>query len=163
MIHYSSASNFLTSTFVYAISTTVNGQVDSRLLPDSFAKGIHFSWRQDGRVVEIQITNPKDKWVLQQLAIEVTYPSVAAIKAAPPLSSTKKSNTAGTRSLMEGIDAVLSEERPEKHLVTIELQPGKTNSSHLELTFDRKISNASLIEVRGREQSRFERLWNSVR
>ncbi len=157
------ASNFLTITFVYAISTTVYGQVDSRLLPASFAKGIHFSWRQDGRVVEIQITNPKDKWVVQQLAIEVKYPTVAPVKVAPPLSDTKKSSTTGARSLIDAIDEVLREELPEKHTVIIELQPGKSSSSHLELTFDRKITSASLVEVRGREQSRIERLWNSVR
>jgi hypothetical protein len=157
------ASKFLAIAFVCAASTTLYGQVESRLLPDSFTKGINFSWRQDGRVVEIQITNPKDKWVLQQLAIEVKYPPVAPVKVAPPLSDTKKSGTTGARSLIDALDEVLREELPEKHTVSIELQPGKSSSSHLELTFDRKITSASLVEIRGREQSRFERLWNSVR
>src|SRR5438067_10458374 len=65
----------------------------TRLLGASFAKTIAFAWRQDGRVVEIDLKNPKDKWVLQQLASRAYFPVEPSPSSTPPPGSSKKSDT----------------------------------------------------------------------
>ena len=32
---------------------------EERLLPDSFTQSIKIEWRQDGRVIDIDVTNPR--------------------------------------------------------------------------------------------------------
>jgi hypothetical protein len=139
-----------------------HAQDGSRLLPESFAKTVAFSWRQDGRVVDVQITNPKTVWVLQQLQVEVRYPPVPPPKAAPPVAAANKPSSAASYNF-EAIDEYLNQVPPQLFLVNVEVQPGQMAGSHIELKTDAKILSASLVEVRGREVSRLERMWNSLK
>ena len=140
-----------------SVASADNG---TRLLPESFAKTVGFSWRQDGRVIEIQIANPKDKWFLQHLAIQAQFAVSRPIVSTPMTSAaTKKPVPASSPgpSLSEFLDYL-----PESHAVSVEIQPGKNSSAHLELTSNRKVTELTLVEVRGREQSGLERLKSSL-
>jgi hypothetical protein len=50
---------------VLAFSVSVHAQnAGSQLLPDSFTRSIGIKWEQDGRVVNIDLGNPKGDFVL---------------------------------------------------------------------------------------------------
>ena len=143
-------------TIVVAVAQEIN-----RLLPESFVKTVGVAWHQDGRVVEVTLSNPKDKWVLQRLLFQVVYqPEVKA--PAPLLAPSRGGSTPPTTgaSLGQYLDSL--PEPPESHVVEIEIQPGKQLPSHLELKSNRTVVSLSLLEIRGREQSRLERVRGSL-
>lgn len=156
------ASRIFAVPFIFFAAVSAYGQDGIRLLPASFTASIDFKWHQDGRVVDIQVINPKDKWVLQRLVIEVTFEPDPSVKNRQDQVSIEKQR-ATKLTLAEATDIVLSQESPQNYSVNVEAQPGQSSSAHFELALGRKISSAVLIEVRGREQSRFERVWNLVR
>lgn len=105
----------------------------SRLLPESFTRSIKFSWSQDGRVLDIELLNPKEKWVITDLLVEVYFPVEGRFQPDPVF-----------------------------HTVILELQPGKSTTAHLELSSNTKASGLALLETRGHEQTRIERVKNAI-
>ena len=129
----------------------------NRLLPESFVKTVGVEWRQDGRVVELTLSNPKEKWVLQRLLFQVVYQPEAKLPTAASAPSRKGVPTSPTaKSLFDYLDDL--PELPESHPIEIEIQPGKQLPTNLELRSNRTVVSVSLVEVRGREQSRLERI-----
>ena len=57
---------------------------EDRLLPESFTRSIGLQWKQDGRVIDITLTNPKDKWLITEGTFVVEHPPVTS---QPPPSS----------------------------------------------------------------------------
>ena len=135
-------------------------QEDSRLLPDSFVKTVGFAWQQDGRAVEIQVTNPRGKWVLLRLVIYARFEDGTTSKNS--LSRTDAKSKMATSSGILALEQYLNQlpEVPEVYPVTMELQPGKEIACHLEMQTNRRIISLSLVEIRGREKTRFEHARN---
>lgn len=136
----------------------------NRLLPDSFTRSIKFSWRQDGRVVDIEIWNPKEKWVITQLLFEVHFPQPSDKPNGPEVRS-------NGRTLFRPLtDAELCARGwpakvpcgPVSRSVKVEIQPGKSGANHLELEPNFNASGLLLLEARGREQTRIERVKNAI-
>lgn len=148
---------------VLLYATTFSGQAQdgSRLLPDSFVEIVGFSWKQDGRAVDLKIVNPKAKWVLQRLAVEVKYESAGPKSTDKTLSTQKADRASGAASppsrssLEEFLDQL--PEQPEIYPFMVEVLPGMSLSTHLELKSRRKVSSIRVLEIRGREQSLIER------
>ena len=150
--------------FSIIITTTLSsvaiGQDDvTRLLPASFTAKIPFSWHQDGRVIEIEIENPKDKWVLQRLAFYAYFPTEPSkVKSSSKVPGKKDKITA----LEEYLDQ-LDQNQPEVHGLDVNIQPRHRTSIHLEMRDQRKVVKLEITETRGREQTRTEKLWNLIR
>src|SRR5438132_9819353 len=63
-----------------AWSQAASAQV-SRLLPESVTRTIALSWKQDGRVAELQVANPSGAIVLESIDLEVAYEPVPPLPA----------------------------------------------------------------------------------
>jgi len=158
--------SFVLSLFAVTVSFA---QVDGeRLLPASVTREVATSWKQDGRVLEIEISNPKTSPVLTSLSFDLQYEPLPprAFTAAPPpsKSSIKRSDTISNPKL--DLDAgmrYLSEIEAKAHeSIKVAIQPGSKLKTQIELKQDRTLITFVLREARGRDQTAFERLKSSV-
>lgn len=143
-----------------ATSQSVKAQDEStRLLPASFAKAIKIEWRQDGEAVDIDVTNPKDKWVLQELEIEIRYPSKPEPKIAQPTKKPKKSNNASSVLDFEAGERFLYF-LPEQYTKLIKLNAlaGQISQVNIEARKGEKIAEIVIISARGRSHTMLEKL-----
>jgi len=148
-----------------AFSVGVFAQIASdRLLPESVASRLTLQWKQDGRVAEIEITNPKQSPVLTSLILNLQYEELPPSPLAPAVPQRR---TQGVK-VPPNSDQVLDLEAFEKTLAKLEamasdhvkiiIQPGSKLRTQIELKPDRRLLNLTLREARGRDQTTIERL-----
>ncbi|MBE0550151.1 MAG: hypothetical protein IH627_21330 [Rubrivivax sp.] len=134
----------------------------TRLLPQSHANSVAIQWKQDGRVIDLTITNPPGNWVISLVALEVRFKPIKL-----PLTGTLKRDKTGQMVLTPPdpkapAEEYWTEQEPEKPVLRVEIQPGKSAVSNFELKFSTDVSSVVVQEVRGREQSTFERLRSKI-
>jgi hypothetical protein len=138
--------------------------VGERLLPASVTREVTIRWKQDGRVAEIEISNPKQSPVLTVLVLDLQYEALpprplpaAPLRSTPP---PKKPGGSATTTLdLEAGERYLAEiEAKTTVQLKVAVQPGVTEKSQVELKPDRKLIGLTLREARGRDQTSVERL-----
>jgi len=121
-------------------------------------------WKQDGRVIELSLQNPKDKWVITEGTFIVEY-STTTIPPAASAQSEKhktKKRTDGTRVIT--LDELLTnpqyfpQRQPETYKLKLDLLPNRTVMTHIELESADTVSKVKLNETRGREPTKLEQL-----
>ena len=149
---------FLTAALLTAMLDAF-AQEGVRLLPASFTKAIQFTWRQDGRVVELELSNPQREWVLQHATFVARFPLKPQEPATASTAKPKGGRTPIEQDPFAAYDAKYGREiSPEDYRLDLDLQPGRKAALHIELKSDRKVLSIELLEVRGREQTYFERI-----
>ena len=154
-------------TYAFVTSACV-AQVESRLLPASYTEKLSISWTQDGRVVDVKLTNPGPTWVVEELVLKVSYPLVIynekeykKFKDTPPAIS-----NAGTGKL-SAIDwksgPISLQLEPTNHSIKVVIQPGKSADTNFDLPPDIKLVSVAIKEARGREPSIWEKLTGKLR
>lgn len=75
-----------------AVSASIAlAQDATRLLPGSYKEKVTTVWRQDERVLEVELTNP-GPWLLQELVLEVQFEVIRSPRTfSPPTPSNKAS------------------------------------------------------------------------
>lgn len=139
----------------------------NRLLPESFTRTLTTEWSRDGRVIDIKITNPKAKWVVEELTFEISYKPIPTTvdtgfsidkdsKIRPPLQKSKKEKQ--TLNLEAALRFIQSYPTTVSNKVTI--QPGTSGATHIEMKSDQTVEllDVMVTESRGREQTTFERI-----
>ena len=139
----------------------------NRLLPESFTRTLETKWTRDGRVIDIQIVNPKTKWVVEELVFEISYKPIPTTadpgfsidkdgKIRPPLPKSQKDK--------QTFNWEAAERFIKFHPTTVNnkltIQPGAMGTTHIEMKSDPalEILDVRLTESRGREQTTFERI-----
>jgi hypothetical protein len=141
---------------------------EDRLLSESFTRSIGLQWKQDGRVIDVTLTNPKDKWLITEGKFVVEYPAVASEAPASSPSRSARSKPApkpGGRLTMDDLIAQGYKYVGEPPIYTLNLHvlPGRTATVHIELRDSTPASGLKLEEARGREPSMLEKLKSAVR
>ena len=148
-------------------------QTEVRLLPQSFTESLSISWKRDGRVIDASVSNPKSKWVVEEVVIEVSYKSVKTAgdpgftmdKTGKITPSKPKTKTKNGESVID-FNALMTsfQYNPTTTNNKVIIQPGATSSTHIELKADQanEVDNVRILEARGREQTTFERMRNFV-
>lgn len=141
-----------------ATSQSAKAQDEStRLLPASFANAIQIEWRQDGEAVDIDVLNPKDKWVLQELEIEIRYTSKQVPKITQPTKKQKKSSNSNSALTFElGEDFIFF--LPDTKRLKINAIAGQIAQVNIEARKGEKISEIVIISARGRSHTMLEKL-----
>ncbi len=94
------------------------------------------NWKQDGRVIDIDLSIPKGEYVVVQLDfLSYDYEPCGIL-----LAKTGHCN-----------------EDPERHRLNVQIQPGTTTSLHLETRSRDGAYKVVLDGIRGREMTAFER------
>ncbi len=149
------------------LSLAISGlaQVTSdRLLPESVARQVTIDWKQDGRVAQLDITNPKTFPVLTLLVIDLQYEALPP-RPLPPAPAQRqslkgKARTGQTPELdLEALERFMAElEAKASEQLTVVIQPGTNIKPQIELKPNRRLLGLTLREARGRDQTTFERL-----
>jgi hypothetical protein len=105
---------------------------EDRLLPEAFAKTIEITFQQDGRAVDIFVTNPKDKWVVTAISVTIVYKPIAHI----PHSAYSD-----------------FQQDPDYRSWPLHVLPGKMERIYLELGGGEALASVVLVEARGRESN----------
>lgn len=139
-----------------------------RLLPESFTRAVQFDWRQDGRVVEISLRNPKDKWLITE-ATFTAHPQGAVAPAVVSKADGKRQPKNGALGqptlddlLASGVRYATATE-PSTKVLKVHVMPAEVASTHVELDTSAPILALTLDETRGREPTAFERVRTTVR
>lgn len=162
----------LSATILLLVTTAAHSQGTNRLLPDSFARSLTSTWKRDGRVVDIQVTNPKDKWVVETLTFEISYKPIPTTgdpgfsvnkdgRIGPPIPKSKKSKEMLDWEAGERFIQLLPTSASSK----VTIQPGATVGTHIELKPSQtgEVSELKITEARGREQTTLERIKSYVK
>ena len=128
-----------------------------RILPASFAQAIQYEWSQDGEAVEIAITNPKDRWVVTTLQIEVHFP----VPPDEPFQPVTNGSIISGKRIIDFQPSPTPQPLPEQYVLKLELQPGRTAHTNIELKNKSKIAKLTVVRARGRAQTQLERLRNA--
>jgi hypothetical protein len=143
-------------------------QIDTRLLPASYTEKLNISWTQDGRVVDIKVTNPGSTWVIEELLLQVSYPLVIynekeykKFKEAPP--SPQKAATGKAAAIDWKAGPISSQQSPTDHPIKVVIQPGKSADANFDLPPDIKLESITIQEARGREPTTWEKLSRKLR
>lgn len=133
-----------------------------RLLPGSVANSLKLDWRQDGKVVEITIQNPSEKWLITEIEFYLTFRRDEPPAAKPTPKPSKKrftsNDTYGSIDINEIDWSGLNTGSPLKdNKVKLHLMPGKKKSTHLELDYAENVTQVSVSNARGREPTLFEK------
>ena len=139
----------------------------NRLLPESFTRTLIIEWSRDGMVIDIQITNPKTKWVIEELTFEISYKPIPTTgdtgfsiekdsKIRPPLQKSQKDKP--TLNWEAALRFIRSYPTTVSNKITI--QPGTSGATHIEMKSDQTVEllDVRVTESRGREQTIFERI-----
>jgi len=151
-----------TALSLVAFQLSAVAQDGVRLLPDSITKTIGVQWKQDGRAVDMKLSNPVGIWVVTSLLLEIRF-EPTKMQFAGEL----KPDKAGRMILVPPkpgakVEEYWSEQDPEKPILKVEIQPGKATPSVHELKFNSTVAAIVILEARGREQTTFERLKSKV-
>ena len=130
-----------------------------RLLPDSFINSLQISWSQDGRVVNVTIINPQNKWVVRSVILFAQFAPDTSSKSLLNSTSTKRSRAASSPYL-ESLTQWL--ENTDSFGEQLLIQPGNSTTFHLELAVNKKVIQLKIQEAKGREQTRMERIRSSL-
>lgn len=120
----------------------------TNLLPTAYTNILHLTWRQDGRLAEIEVTNPKGKWVVTSLLVVAHFQPES-------ISDDQSQTQPEVSKKMQVIDFTST---PKTYTLNLEIQPGKSERAQLELKSKEIIERLFIVEARGREQSRLERV-----
>jgi hypothetical protein len=137
-------------------------QESTRLLPESIAKTIGVQWKQDGRAIDLKLSNPVGAWVVTSALLEIRF-----VPTKLPFAGEFKTDKTGRMKLvppMPGskVEEYWHEQDAEKPIVNVKIQPGKEAHSVVELKFNSAVTTISILEARGREQTTIERLKSKV-
>lgn len=127
----------------------------TRLLPESFTKTIKINWRQDGEAVDIDVTNPKDEWVLQELELEIRYQIKPVPKTAPPTQKNKKPTQANSSFDFEAMKRFV-DELPDTKRIKINALAGHSTKTNIESRKGEQVVEIVILSARGRSHTRFE-------
>jgi hypothetical protein len=130
-----------------------------RLLPDSFINSLQIFWSQDGRVVNVTIINPQNKWVVRSVILFAQFAPDTSSKYLLNSTSTKRSRAASSPYL-ESLTQWL--ENTDSFGEQLLIQPGNSTTFHLELAVNKKVIQLKIQEAKGREQTRMERIRSSL-
>lgn len=135
-----------------------------RLLQESASRRVNIEWKQDGRVAELDITNPKNSLVLTLLILDLQYealPPQPLPPAPPPRQSLKgktRANDTPDLNLEAGEKFLAELEAKTSERLAVVVQPGVKTNSQIELKPNRRLLGLTLREARGRDQTTMERL-----
>lgn len=133
-----------------------------RLLPESITKTIGIQWKQDGRAIDLKLSNPVGVWVVTSVLLEIRFEPTKT-----PFAGQLKPDKAGRMVLVPPkpgakVEEYWLEQDPEKPILKVEIQPGKSVPSVHELKFSSTVAAIVVLDARGREQTTFERLKSKV-
>lgn len=139
------------------------GPSEDRLLPESFTRTVAISWKQDGRVIDVELKNPQNKWVLTEAKFIVAYP----VTEVQPQAKQAAQKVQGKHPATSELDELLKRGyryrvEPESYSLPIKVLPGRTATVHIELKTTDPISEFKLEEVRGWESTFLDRMQSKV-
>lgn len=140
---------------LFAMGHAAADETPLRLLPGEATQALRLSWKQDGRAFDVTLANT-GPWLVRELSLELKYQPEPQLPIGPASASKRAKPSAldidaGDRWLAE----VLSREVVK---LPVNVMPGKTGAAYLELSSSRKITEAVVVEAKGRQLTRIERL-----
>ena len=119
--------------------------------------------RQDGRVIELSLKNPNDRWLITDATFTLQYaqPAVPAASASRPVARAKKSRS---RSELDGLleQGYRYIPEPNTAVLSVQVMPDRMIATHIELKTADPIAGLALSETRGREPTVIERLRSKL-
>lgn len=152
----------LAALILAASQLTAVAEEGVRLLPETIAKTIGVKWKQDGRAIDLNLSNPAGTWVVTSVSLEIRFQPTKT-----PFDGYFKRDKTGRMILVPPkpgakVEEYWVEQDPEYPILKVEIQPGKDAPSVHELKFNSAVARITILEARGREQSKYERLRSKV-